>query len=259
MNDSRRRRQRKTSVADTGPTLDPEVLNTLPIASWEWPRIVAFVPQYAALPHADDVFYSFWALAQQGLPIMRIPYGRVDLARNRAAQTLLGSDFTHVLMLDADHQHPPHITQRLARWVIDDPSRWVVGGLNFRRGEPYDPCAYVMGSDGLLYPPAEWGQGLTEVDAIGTGSLLIAREAFEAMDPPWFFNDYSRAWEDKWPGEDLGFCTKCRDLGIKMYVDTTTSSPHMIDGIVDESVYREYLADNPHKVISPDELPKQEV
>lgn len=258
MNDSRRRRKNKGKVkrvahplisnpVETGDLLRVrKTLETLPISAWEWPRIVAFVPQFPALPHADDVFYGFWAIAQQGLPIMQISYGRTDLVRNRAAMLLLQSDFTHVLMLDADHQHPPHVTQLLARWVLDDPTRLVVGGLNFRRGEPYDPCAYLRGEDGLLYPPSEWQRGLVEVDAIGTGSLLIAREAFERIEPPWFFNDYSMVMEDRWPGEDIGFSKKCNEAGIKLWVDTTTTSPHMIDAVVDESSYRDYLADHQH-------------
>lgn len=241
MNDSRERRKQKRKRRP--PATD--ILTVLPIASWPWPRIIAFVPQFPAIPHGDDVFYHFWAIAQQGVPIMRINYGRTDLVRNQAAKTLLGSDYTHVLMLDQDHQHPHHIVQALARWVIADPTIQVVGGLNFRRGAPYDPCAYLLGEDGRLYPPADWEEGLLEVDAIGTGSLLIAREVFEKIDPPWFFNDYSHVLEDRWPGEDLGFCSKCREAGIKMYVDTTISSPHMIDAVVDRSSFEEYTADHP--------------
>lgn len=231
-----------------------QVLNTRPISAWSWPRIIAFVPQFPALPHADDVFFHFWAIAQQGLPAMRISYGRTDLVRNKAALLLLQSNFTHVLMLDADHQHQQHITQLLARHVLEDPSRLVVGGLNFRRGEPYDPCAYLRGEDGKLYPPTEWERGLVEVDAIGTGSLLISREVFERIEPPWFFNDYSKVMEDHWPGEDMGFSKKCNEAGIKLYVDTTLTSPHMIDAVVDETAYREFLGDHQHTAVPVEEF-----
>jgi hypothetical protein len=241
-------RKRTEPKSDNGQQRPLDVLNVQPIAAWPWPRIVAFVPQFPAGPHTDDVFYSFWAIAQQGLPILTIPYGRTDMVRNRAALGLLRSDFTHVLMLDWDHKHPWNIVQRLARWVVADPNKLVVGGLNFRRGAPYDPCCYLLGNDGLLYPPVEWEKGLIQVDAIGTGSLLIAREVFELTEPPWFFNDYSRVWMDQWPGEDIGFSKKCREANIPLWVDTTTTSPHMIDAVVDESSYREYLAD--HEVVT---------
>lgn len=235
------KRSRRQVQVETNPL---DVLDTQPIGGWPWPRIVAFVPQFPAIPHGDDVFYNFWMLAQQGLPIMNIPYGRTDLVRNKAAMMLLKSNYTHVIMLDQDHQHPPDIVQRLARWVIMDPTKLVVGGLNFRRGAPYDPCCFLAGKNGALHPPVDWEQGLIRVDAVGTGSILIAREAFEVIEPPWFYNDYSRVWENAWPGEDIGFARKCMAAGIDHWVDTTTTSPHMIDAYIDESAFKAYLEDH---------------
>jgi hypothetical protein len=244
-------KRRKPRVsADQSPGEDPlKVLEIRPISSWPWPRIVGGVLMERAMGHADDVFFDFWSIAQQGLPLMKIPYGRTDVVRNRMAMELLKSNFTHLLMLDIDHKHLWSIVQRLARWVVADPKKLVVGGLNFRRGAPYDPCCFLEGADGKLYPPAEWEQGLIRMDAIGTGSVLISREVFERIPPPWFFNDYSRAWEDEWPGEDIGFSKLCRENGIELWVDTTTTSPHMIDAYVDESSFRQYLADHEGKVV----------
>lgn len=231
-----------------------DVLGIQPISAWPWPRVVAFVPQFPAIPHGDDVFYDFWAIAQQGLPIMTIPYGRTDYVRNRAALSLLGSEYTHVLMLDQDHKHPWDIVQKLSRWVLADPKKWVVSGLNFRRGVPYDPCVYLNGPDGQLYPPVEWEKGLVKVDAVGTGSVLIAREVFEQLEPPWFFNDYSRIMEDRWPGEDIGFSRKCAAAGIEMWCDTTVTSPHMIDAYIDETSYRQFIADHTIETMTASEL-----
>jgi hypothetical protein len=49
--------------------------------------------------------------------------------------------------------------------------------------------------------------------------------------------------DNVWPGEDMGFCLKCHDAGIDLYVDTTITSPHLIDAEVDEEAYRAYIAD----------------
>lgn len=92
----------------------------------------------------------------------------------------------------------------------------------------------------------DWEQGLVEVDECGGASLLVHRGVFEEIEPPWFFNIYTDVWADNWPGEDIGFSRKCRAAGIKIYVDTTTSSPHCGDGLVTEETYRAYLAANPH-------------
>lgn len=231
-----------------------EVLKKKPISSWPYPRIVVGIPQERAMGHADDVFYNFWAIAQQGLPIIKIPYGRIDVTRNKMAIALLRTNYTHLLMLDVDHKHPADIVQRLAGWVIVNPTIQVVGGLNFRRGSPFDPCCFLRGADGYLYPPVDWAEGLIKVDVIGTGSLLIAREVFELIEPPWFFNDYRQVWKDEWPGEDIAFSDLCTKHGIDLWVDTTTTSPHMIDAWIDENTYFEHLNQNADNVITREEF-----
>lgn len=222
-----------------------EILHTWPVRSWPFPKIAVAVLHERAMSHADDVFPGFWGIAMQGAPLLHQDYGRTDMVRNRIAMRLLQSDFTHVLMLDVDHIHPTNIIQKLARWVLADPEKIeVVGGLNFRRGAPFEPCCFVQGDDGKFYAPAEWAPGLIKVDAVGTGSLLISRTVFERMEPPWFWVDYSNVWEDVWPGEDMGFSANCRKLGINMWVDTTVTSPHMIDATVDEDSFRAFQKDN---------------
>lgn len=232
-----------------------KVLSIYPVREWDWPKICVGVLHERAMSYADKVFPRFWGIAQQGVPLLTQSYGRTDVIRNKMAVQFLKSYFTHLIMLDVDHMHPTDIVQRFARWVLRDPGVQIVGGLNFRRGEPYDPCCFVLGDNGSYYTPVDWDQGLVEVDALGTGSIMIAREVFEMIEPPWFYNDYSKVWEDEWPGEDMGFCEKCRASGIKMWVDTTTTSPHMIDAFVDEGCFRTYNADHNDK----DLVTRQEV
>jgi len=215
-----------------------KILNQRPIESWEYPRILVGVPLERSMSFTERTFYNFWAIAQQGVPIIQMPYGRVDVTRNKLAISLLQSNFTHLLMLDIDHQHPRDIVQRLARWIITKPEIKVVGGLNFRRSEPFDPCCGFWGNDGRYYPPAEWGEGLIKVDLLGTGSILIDREVFEIIPPPWFYFDYSKVWADDWISEDVKFSMLCNEHNIDLYVDTTTTSPHITTGLVDEETFR---------------------
>lgn len=226
-----------------------QILHTLPISAWAYPRIIVGIPLERAISHADQVFWNFMGIASQNPVFVRLPYQRTDLYRNKVAEKLLQTDFTHVLMLDLDHAHPVDIIQRLARWVLMDREIKIVGGLNFRRGEPYEPCCFINGKNGEIYSPADWHQGLIEVDYIGTGSILINREVFEEMTPPWFYNDYSEAWSGNYPGEDMGFSAKAKAAGFKMYVDTTTTSPHMITRAVDEGTFRSYMATHREKLV----------
>lgn len=195
------------------------------------------------IAHADKVFFNFLGIAQQGFPFITMNYGRTDLIRNKMALSLLRSHYTHLIMLDIDHVHPVDIVQRLMQNFVDDPSLRIVGGLNFRRGEPYDPCAFIRTDEGKFLPMSDWPQGLVRVDALGTGCIAIAREVFEQIDPPWFFNNYDERliWRDIWQGEDMGFAEKCRAHGIAQYVDTRVTSPHLIDAVVSEDSYREYI------------------
>ena len=227
-------------------------LSTLPIASWIYPRILVAIPLERSISNASLVFHRFMEIAAQGVAILKQDYTRTDLARNRFAIKLLESQYTHLLMLDVDHVHPRDIVQRLARWPLMNPEVEVVGGLNFRRSEPYEPCCFFKDDNGRVNAPADWSAGLMKVDYIGTGSILIAREVFEKIEPPWFYNIYNipANWDDEWPGEDIGFSEKCNAAGVNMYVDTTTTSPHVGDRLIGEKTFRAYLEQHPEKYMT---------
>lgn len=211
-------------------------------------KIVVGIPMPGYI--TDFAFVHFVEIFRKGWPNIDHLYGRVDSNRNRMAKALLEkTDATHILMLDADHLHPPDVVEHLARWVLDDPGRKIVGGLHFRRGAPYEPCAFVYGADGDLHAATEWDQGLVEVHAIGHGSILIAREVFETMEKPYWAYTYNHADRDIYPSEDMYFSFNARQAGFKMYCDTTQTSPHMIHGLVDEQVFRQWLSDNPEKIM----------
>lgn len=205
--------------------------------------MVGVLPERNGVPSAECLF-DLIAIAQHGHPFVRMSYTRTDLARNSLAEHLLKEEqFTHLLMLDADHRHPHDIVERLSRWVIEDPERQVVAGLAFRRGRPFDPCMYMESNDGTgrVYVPAEWEPGLLRVDLVGTAAILISRRVFERLPRPWFAFDYSGADKQQYPGEDIWFSRLCQRTGIPIYVDTTTVSPHLMESWINEQTFRTYL------------------
>ena len=231
---------------------DPAVLDTYPVQSWPWPRIAVYVPLLPCLPDAPRVFGNFWAIAQQGVPLINAGYGEIAMQRCKVAEHLLESTYTHVLMLDHDHEHPYDIVQALAKRVIEDPRRLIVGGLVFRRTAPYDPALMLMDKRGDYWRSTEWESGVVEVDALSTACVLIHRSVFEHLTRPWFFYDYSGAEEGgkDWVRmtEDINFCRKARAAGLRIWVDTTVCSPHIpSDGpAVDEAFWRDYVAKHGH-------------
>jgi len=223
------------------------VLNTLPISDWSYPKVLVGILLERAISHADKVFWPFMHLAMQGPRFVEEEHGRIDFIRNKMAAHLLASDCTHLLMLDIDHIHPADIVQRLSRWVIMDPSVRVVSGMNFRRGRPFDPVFGNYNGHKKRMTTVEWDLGLIQTDEVGAASLMVHRSVFEQMEPPWFFNVYDNVWANDWPGEDIGFCRKLKELDIPIYVDTTTTSPHITDGVITEQTFRDYMAAHPQE------------
>lgn len=216
----------------------------LPIAAWVWPKPVVFVPFTQHLAFSDEVVPRLLAIAAQGAPWMHQHSFRTDMARNLAARALVESEFTHIVMLDQDHLHDIQIVQKLCRWVKNDPTKQIVGALYYRRGEPYEPQAFKLRDDGMYYYLADWDADLVEVDILGTGAMMIAREVFEALTPPYFWYDYSQ-FNDKdtefiSASEDVQFCKAARAAGFRIWCDTTINMPHLISGKVNEHTYRSY-------------------
>ena len=179
-------------------------------------------------------FIGLWNVARHGYNIAPLIYGRTDANRNRMGAAMLESDYTHILMLDADHHHMPDIPGRLARWIIEDPDRLIVAGLNFRRGSPFEALAFEKNETGdKLVHITEWGDDLFEVEATGHGSTIISREVFERIPPPWWAYPYNHAAKGVYPSEDMYFCMQARMDDIAIYVDPTAISPHLTQYWVD--------------------------
>lgn len=214
-------------------------------------KVVVAIPMERQVPF--DAFYHFWAIATRGYKVLPHPYGRTDVQRNiigNAIKKLPAKEITHVCMLDLDHQHPSDVVERLARWVLQDKSRLVVGGLNFRRGAPYDPCIFMKAPDGEMRPPIYWDEGLMQVDAIGHGAILISREIFDRVPGPWWQYTYMHFDKEVFPSEDIYFSALMEFNNIGVYCDTTTTSPHLISATVDEAVFRRYMDDHPEKMLA---------
>lgn len=207
-------------------------------------RLAVGIPLERSISFASEVAPWFAATAQQW-PIIQLQYGRTDRARNEFAEHILREgDFTHLAMLDLDHDHPWDIVGKLAESVSEDPTgRLAVSALAFRRSPPYDPIAWRWDKKAKqFYTVTEWEPGeVLEVDQLSTSACIIAREVFERLPWPWFKYEYPE--RGHFPTEDLWFCKQARKAGIKMFVDTRIRTPHLNVGRIDEAVFRHYLAE----------------
>jgi len=180
-----------------------------------------------------------------------LAYTMIPFARETIVKHLLAHpEFTHTVMLDQDHIHPPDIVFRLAKRVDEDRSKLLVAALNYRRGPPYDPVGYWDNGKGKLYtiPPAQWGTEMRTVDVAGLSAAIMARELFEAFGPPWFDMDWSGEVMGNYPGEDTCFSRKARAAGIQLWVDPTICSPHLKMDVVDRQYHERWVADHPEEI-----------
>ena len=218
-------------------------------------------------PPADTIFYAFWRIAQQGWPIIEVPYQRCDMAHNRAACLMMQANeeamtngrpdltFTHLVTLDLDHTHPAEIIRHFGKVAQLYPDRLVVGGLNYRRCAPYDPCAYIESDNGTISALAGPESGsMGRVDFLGTGSMMIAASVFETMRTagiyPFFGYEYKpQPWRElewrtlanmQFGGVDVYFSRRCRELGIDLWLDAMITSPHLANRWITGDDWQQY-------------------
>ena len=149
--------------------------------------------------------------------------------RNTIVQKFLASECDYLMMIDSDIIPPPNILN-LADFNVD-----IITPLMFvKQKGMLIPLFLKRNKDGI-YDAADYlgRTGLQEVDATGTGCIIIKREVIEAIKHP-FENVYD---EDgiKTLGNDFKFCQKARELGYKAWVHLDyVASHHATQDLKDE-------------------------
>src|SRR3990167_10580536 len=149
--------------------------------------------------------------------------------RNTIVQKFLASECDYLMMIDSDIIPPPNILN-LADFNVD-----IITPLMFvKQKGVLIPLFLKRNKDGM-YDAADYlgRTGLQEVDATGTGCIIIKREVLEKVKHP-FENVYD---EDgiKTLGNDFYFCQKARKLGYKVWVHLDyVASHHTVQDLKDQ-------------------------
>jgi hypothetical protein len=155
----------------------------------------------------------------------------VALARNALVHVLLRyPEATHLFFLDDDTLPPADAVQRLLRHDVP-----IVSGFVVERAWPYNPSAYQHvkpdGTSGRYTSLTRFRPGLQTADAVGAACLLIRRDVFERMEPPWF--DFRCGPElESSVGEDIAFCERARRLGYRIHLDFDVQCGHITRQVV---------------------------
>jgi hypothetical protein len=150
-----------------------------------------------------------------------------DFARNEIVKEFLATDCDVLWFLDSDIGPSKHVLELITlHW-----DKWKVAGAPYPvfMGKE-DPavvfCVYKRDESGKLTPSNIPYEGVEFVDGLATGCLFIKREVLEQMEAPYFAFKYDEKTREPIEGEDLGFCRKMAEKGMRFFVDYTMVCKH---------------------------------
>lgn len=166
----------------------------------------------------DAGIEHFWVLVDTSFPL--------DLSRNRLVSRALDIGATHVLFIDADNTFPPGMIKSLFEVDAD-----ISAALYFKKSPPFAPVAslFDVDDDPQLMSPISLPDppGIVDCDVAGMGATLIRREVFERINKPWFAYDVYRGTGEMSVTEDVPFCKKAREAGLRIACDTRVVCGHL--------------------------------
>lgn len=169
-------------------------------------------------------------LIQQGKYDLEVHYPHnkpITFNRNEIVKSFLSGDADYLLMIDDDIV-PPSTILNLADFQED-----IVAATCFAfTKDQIMPVAWNRRADGMYYVPSlTSSDGLTKVDTVGTGCIMIKRSVLEnpwwKEHGGWFKNEYDKTGY-KEEGNDLAFCRKATDLGYNVFVHTDYQCSHIV-------------------------------
>jgi hypothetical protein len=154
-----------------------------------------------------------------------INYGHsIERQRNllaRDAVFKLGADY--VWFIDDDQLFSGINVVAALRRLMDVNAPIVSGLTRLKKpGLPYS--AVLEGPDGKPHPLETLTETVIDVTGVGSYCMLVKREVFEKMPPPWYQFQFNLSNE---LSEDFYFCEKARALGYKIKVHTAVILDHI--------------------------------
>ncbi len=132
--------------------------------------------------------------------------------RNKIVQRFLAKDYDYLLMIDSDIVPPPSVVN------MADFQKDVMAATCFIYQRAVMPVAWDRVPDGT-YTPIDISKkdGVLEVDAVGSGCILLSRKVCEEVKAP-FLNEYDPDGI-KLFGLDIAFCQRAKEKGFKIYTN----------------------------------------
>lgn len=145
----------------------------------------------------------------------------LDHCRNRMVSEFLGTNCTHLFTVDSDCLPQPGTIMKLLGFglpFVAAPHECIVGG---------EPGVMVVDKvPGGGYKQHLPIAGLQKADAVGGSGLLVRRDVFEVIEPPWFRMVLDERTGLLRQGEDFYFCDRLFEAGFDVYADCDLIQRH---------------------------------
>lgn len=155
--------------------------------------------------------------------------GLVFDARDEACSVAVNSDYTHVLFIDSDMAFEPGALVKALKHNDD-----VVTGLYYKRKDNHEPVLYKaidqrrysadghVKQHGYAEIETDLDRDYFPVEGCGFGFVLVKLDVLREV------HKHHVSWFEPIPGmgEDLSFCQRLKELGIKIMCDTTIKLGH---------------------------------
>lgn len=142
-----------------------------------------------------------------------VPY---ENAMNRIAKDVLDGEFDWWLHIDSDN---PPLNNPLDLIELDRDICGCPTPIYHNKGDGEWPICW----NGLDWDQADQAyrehhprEGLQQVDAIGSGCMLVHRRVIEGIKPPWFERETDKFGRATY-GPDFTFCRKATDAGFQVW------------------------------------------
>ena len=186
------------------------------------------------VPGCED---SLRVLEERGYAVRRVPgYAQIDVARNEIASKAMLDGFLETIWIDSDIGFHPDAVEKLRAHDLP-----LVCGIYAKKGQREFACKVVPGTQKMLFGR---NGGLHEVWYAATGFFLVRRqvyldiqfklnlplcnESFGGAVIPYFMPMTRPHNGGSWYlGEDYAFCERTRQVGYKIFADTTIRLWHI--------------------------------
>lgn len=204
------------------------------------PNLILGVAEPADAPSIYTAHYiNMQALQRPNYIALVVPRGG-DLAEKRDAQCQQGIyeyNCTHIFLMDMDMIYPPETLRDLLK-IMHRTDADMVGGLCYRGYDPYDPLIWHPVEERPLIPFHDFQFGdVVESSKSGAACLLVKREVFLALEPPWFRFTEQLDDKNRWVrrGADVYFTKNATKAGFKLLVNTAYDIGHIREEVVDRN------------------------